>query len=324
MEIITFDNLNIDSFQPIHESIPDGWFDDVRQFYGESLPDEMISQSVEETCDFFHIDKPAIVADGWTTGVYPNNDFTLQDDVLFINREQLLGMGISGKDGFDLVMTHEGTHRALQGLDTGFDSHQEELCCDYMAGVRAGLNGIDVSQMENSLIFTPESETHPAGVDRVESIEAGIHFAQQYYAEHNMAPTFNECLDNFCDLNETESREQITLRVDIPEDGISSIDALSIYDNSDGNISDEQTTFNSENDQTLHAYTQSEIKSRISKAETDMRRAESNMRHNETLIKSKVRMGEPHSFEDSQYNKAQSEYNRAQSEYYKWKGTKAD
>lgn len=193
-----FDNINLDALQPLLDIFPDGWYDDVRQLYGESLSDEMISQSVEETCDFFHIDEPAIVSEGWTTGVYPNNDFTLQDDVLIFNREQLHDMGISGKDGLDLVMTHEGTHRVLQGMEhLELDAHQEELCCDYMAGVRAGLNGIDVSQMENALLYTPESETHPAGVDRVESIEAGVRFSQQYYAEYNMAPTFDECLDNF-------------------------------------------------------------------------------------------------------------------------------
>ena len=208
-----FDNINIDALQPLQDISPDGWFDDIRQLYGESLSDEMISQSVEETCDFFHIEEPAIVSEGWTTGVYANNDFTLQDDVLIFNREQLLDMGISGKDGLDLVMTHEGTHRVLQGMEhLEFDAHQEELCCDYMAGVRAGLNGIDVSQMENSLMYTPESETHPAGVDRVESIEAGVRFAQEYYAEYNMAPTFNECLDNFCEINDVEQSEQITLR----------------------------------------------------------------------------------------------------------------
>lgn len=151
-----------------------------------------------------------------------------------------------------------------------------------------------------------------------------MHFAQQYYAEHNMAPTFNECLDNFCDMNETEPKEQITLRVDGSEDGISSIDLLSIYDNGDENIPDEQISFHSENDQILHAYSQSEINSRISKAEADMRHAESNMRHNDSIIKSKVRMGEPHSFEDSQYNNAKSAYERAKSEYYKWKSTKPD
>lgn len=197
-----FDNINLDALQPLQDIFPDGWFDDVRQMYGESLSDEMISQSVKDTCDFFHIDEPAIVSEGWTTGVYSSNDFTFQDDVLIFNREQLLNMGISGKDGLDLVMTHEGTHRMLQGMDhLEFNSHQEELCCDYMAGVRAGLNDIDVSQMENSLMYTLETETHPAGVDRVEAIEAGVHFAQQHYAEYNMAPTFDECIDDFCERN---------------------------------------------------------------------------------------------------------------------------
>ena len=144
-----FDNISIEVLQPLQDIFPDGWFDDVRQLYGECLSDEMISQSVEETWDFFHIDEPAIVTEGWTTGVYPNNDFTLQDDVLIFNREQLLDMGISGKDGLDLVMTHEGTHRVLQGMEhLEFNSHQEELCCDYMAGVRAGLNGIGITNGE--------------------------------------------------------------------------------------------------------------------------------------------------------------------------------
>lgn len=243
MDFIDSTPFAFDSLQPLQDIFPDGCFDDVCQLYGQNLSDEMISQSVEETCDFFHIDEPVMVSEGWTAGVYPNKDFTLQDDVLIFNREQLLDMGISGKDGLDLVMTHEGTHRVLQGMEhLEFDSHQEELCCDYMAGVRAGLNGIDVSQMENSLMYTPESETHPAGIERVESIEAGVRFAQQYYAEYNMAPTFNECLDNFCEINETEQQEQITLRVDNSGGEISFKGVLPSDNNSDGYIPDGKVT----------------------------------------------------------------------------------
>ena len=238
-----FDYINIDALQPLQDFFPDDWFDGVLQLYGDSLSDDMISQSVEETCDFFHIEEPAIVSEGWSTGVYTNNDFTLQDDVLIFNREQLLEMGISGKDGLDLIMTHEGTHRILQGMDhLEFDSRQEELCCDYMAGVRAGLNGIDVSQIENSLMYTPESETHPSGVDRVETIEAGVRFAQQYYAEYNMVPTFKECLNNFCETNETGHDEQITLRVDDSENNISFKGVLPPDNNSDGYISNGKIT----------------------------------------------------------------------------------
>ena len=242
MDFSNFEN-NIGPSSTLQDSNLDDWFANESQLYEEDLSDEIISQSVQETCDFFHIEGPAIVSEGWTTGVYPNNDFTLQDDILIFNREQLLDMGISGKDGLDLVMTHEGTHRVLQGMEhLEFDAHQEELCCDYMAGVRAGLNGIDVSQMENSLMYTPESETYPAGVERVESIEAGVRFAQQYYAEYNMAPTFNECLDNFCEINETEQQEQITLRVDHSGDEISFKGVLPPDNNSDGYIPDGKIT----------------------------------------------------------------------------------
>lgn len=254
-----FDNIDLDALQPLQDIFSDGWFDDVRQMYGEGLSDEMISQSVGETCDFFHIEEPAMVAEGWTTGVYPNNDYTMQDDVLIFNREQLLDMGISGKDGLDLVMTHEGAHRALQEMShLGFDSHQEELCCDFMAGVRAGLNGIDVSQMENSLMYTPETETHPAGVNRVESIEAGVRFAQQYYAEYNMAPTFDECLDNFLETDEPERGEQITLRVDNSEGDISFKGVFPPDRNSDGYIPDGSVTLErteSGNTDTFKVYT---------------------------------------------------------------------
>lgn len=286
------DNLNIDILQPLQDIFPDGWFDDVRQMYGENLSDEMISQSVEETCDFFHIDEPAMVSEGWTTGVYPNNDFTLQDDVLIFNREQLLDMGISGKDGLDLVMTHEGTHRVLQGMEhIEFNSHQEELCCDYMAGVRAGLNGIDVSQMENSLMYSPESETHPAGADRVESIEAGVRFAQQYYAEYNMAPTFDECLDDFCEINEIEQDEQIVLRSD-----------------------------DAENDVSFKGYTKSEIDARVSKAEREMSYQKAEIRRHSELAEHDMWRES----EISHMKSAERKYEAAKAEYNKWKNMKPD
>ncbi len=286
------DNLNIDTLQPLQDIFPDGWFDDVRQMYGENLSDEMISQSVEETCDFFHIEEPAMVSEGWTTGVYPNNDFTLQDDVLIFNREQLLDMGISGKDGLDLVMTHEGTHRVLQGMEhIEFNSHQEELCCDYMAGVRAGLNGIDVSQMENSLMYSPESETHPAGADRVESIEAGVRFAQQYYAEYNMAPTFDECLDDFCEINEIEQDEQIVLRSDDAENEIS-----------------------------FKGYTKSEIDARVSKAEREMSYQKAEIRRHSELAEHDMWRES----EISHMKSAERKYEAAKAEYNKWKNMKPD
>lgn len=181
----------------LQDLIPDTWFSAIRGLYGSSLTDDMIMQSVTDASDFFHIDEPFGVAESDTIGVYPLNPYTVNDDILVFNYDQFMEMGISQQDGLDMVMTHEMAHRALQGMDTGFDSHQEELCCDFFAGVRAGLNGMDVGQFENALADTVECNTHPGGADRIEAIEAGVEYAKAYFEDYGAAPTFNDCIEHF-------------------------------------------------------------------------------------------------------------------------------
>ena len=194
-----FDFLNVGF---LHDLLPSSWFDDAHQHFGAGLTDEMIVQSVQEASAFFNMNAPMNIHEDWTTGVMTGMSFTENDDILVFNRQQMLDMGITDKEGFDLVMTHEGAHRKLQGLDTGFTSHQEELCCDYMAGVRAGLNGMAEGKLEASLSGTAESSSHPDGAVRVEAIEAGVAFAHDYMNTHNgVPPTFSDCLDHF---NQTE------------------------------------------------------------------------------------------------------------------------
>lgn len=165
--------------------------------YGGSLTIDEVNESIQSASDFFNMDSPMVVSEGWTTGVFNRNLTTVNDDVLIFNPDQLQSMGITEKEGLDLVMTHENTHRALQGLNTGFSEHQEELCCDYMSGVRAGLNSMNTEQMVNSLAETPETMTHPAGKLRVEAIQEGQAFATNFLAEHGHAPTFDDCLEHF-------------------------------------------------------------------------------------------------------------------------------
>lgn len=205
----------------MQDMLPESWFDNIRVNYGDTLTDEMISQSVQTSCEFFNMPMPELVAEFETTGVFPLNSSTVMDDILVFSREQLVNMGITEQDGLDLVMTHEQGHRALQSLNLGFDSHKEELCCDFMAGVRAGLNGMDFYQMENSLADTIASDTHPGGADRIEAIEAGVKFATEYYEVNNVAPAFSDCLDYFIENAGGEGNitpEQINLR---PDDNIS-------------------------------------------------------------------------------------------------------
>ena len=205
----------------MQDIFPESWFDNIRVNYGDTLTDEMISQSVQTSCEFFNMPMPEMVAEYELTGVFPLDNSTVMDDILVFNREQLVGMGITEQDGLDLVMTHEQGHRALQNLNIGFDSHKEELCCDFMAGVRAGLNGMDFYQMERPLEDTIASDTHPGGADRIEAIEAGVKFAKEYYEVNNVAPAFSDCLDYFIDKAGIEGNitpEQINLR---PDDNIS-------------------------------------------------------------------------------------------------------
>lgn len=199
MDDLYFENLNEDgAMQQICCVISDGLLDSVRQMYGYGLSDDAVMQSVQEACDFFNMDAPMSVYEDWTTGVMTGMTFTESDDVLVFNRQQMLEMGITDKEGFDLVMTHEGAHRALQGLNTGFNSHQEELCCDFMAGVRAGLNSMNAGKMEMSLADTLESESHPEGIVRVQAIKEGVEFANGYMASHDgIPPSFSDCLETF-------------------------------------------------------------------------------------------------------------------------------
>ncbi len=216
----------------VSDFLPDCLFDDVRTNYGNTLTDDMIIQSVQQASDFFNIENPMAIGEEALTGVYPNSPLSPMDDVLVFSREQLIGLGITGQDGLDLVMTHEGAHRALQGMNTGFNSHQEELCCDFMAGVCAELNGIDMSQMKNSLADATADETHPDGHYRVDAVERGAEFAADYYNTHHVAPTFSDCLSYFtgnADIADLGKDAHINLRKE-------SSNAMVFTDSSNGEI----------------------------------------------------------------------------------------
>lgn len=177
-----------------------GWFKEIISRFGTGISNQEIIQSVKEASDFFHIEEPMLIREDTTTGVFINDGLTPVDDVLVFSKEQLRDLGVTGKASLDLVMTHEGAHRVLQGMKTGFTSHQEELCCDYMAGVRAGLNNIDVSQLENSLSSAEVSVTHPDGSARVYAIEEGVDFAKSFMEENGVPPTFDDCLEHFKEI----------------------------------------------------------------------------------------------------------------------------
>ncbi|MBQ8774197.1 MAG: hypothetical protein IJZ17_07015, partial [Muribaculaceae bacterium] len=166
-----------------------------------------------------------------------------------------------------------------------------------------------VSQMENSLMYTLESETHPAGVNRVESIEAGIRFAQEYYAEYNMAPTFNECLDNFCEISRYEGANEI-----LSYGGHSSESTGSV-----GYVVSEEK----ECDMSFKGYTQSEINSKMAKAEKEQRYHEGLVRHHNSMADHALSDADRESHTRDAVNH-QKRANEWKDEYQKWKWTKPD
>lgn len=256
----------------------------------EGLTTESIYQSVQEACVFFNMNLPMSIQENWTTGVITGLDYTENDDILLYNREQLIQLGITDKEGFDLVMTHEMAHRALQGLETGFDSYQEELCCDFIAGVRAELNGMDANKMIASLENLPAGETHPAGNERIQAIINGILFANNYIDTYHIQPTFSDCLENFEKCYNLNGIENKQINLCIEED--------------------------------IHTYTQQEINQNKKRAEHEMDVQESNMRYNSKLSASKAAAGHSTEASDYQYKVAQQKYNKARAEYEKWDNMK--
>lgn len=318
------------------------WLESAKMYCGESLTDEMVQQSIHEASDFFHIDDPMIVAEYDTTGVLLNGSGTFNDDILVFSREQMNDMGITGKETFDLVMTHEAAHRMLQGMNTGFDAHQEELCCDFMSGVRAGLNGMDFSGMQESLALSEESDSHPAGISRVYSIKEGADFAEVYRATHGKAPTFQECLKIF---KENVGKELVTLREyrsaettgsigfadsslkGFDGDSTESAGGIGFTDTPIKGYDDDSTeaigsiAFVDGNDSEFKSYTKDEINRNMAKAQKDKSYYESQARHHLSMADHPLSAAD----RDAHLREARIFLKRADEcadEYQKWKWTK--
>ena len=272
-----------------------------QQHLGFDLKPDEIVQSVQDASTFFNMDMPAEIHYGQMTGVCNHMADTMTDDVLYISPEQMAEMHITAQDAFDLVMTHEGAHRALQGIDTHFTNHQEELCCDMLAGVRAGLNPKDLSMdaieaMKASLHDTLESSSHPAGHLREEIIDEGVNFAQAYYAEHHCAPSLYECIDHF---NESQGLQDAN--------AVNEIHGLVTLRPDDA-------------PEAVKAYSRQEIDSRLHKAQHNMDFWKSQWEDHLRLAKHDMW----HETEMAHARPCQRKYEAAKQEYNHWRNEKPD
>ncbi len=162
--------------------------------YDFLLPDESITSAVSDACSFFNLNDTLIInADGVCEWSYDTR--TSLDDVLGVNKEQLSDLGLLNHDSITLAYTHECAHRALQGLNE-FSPKEEELACDFFAGIHAEMMNLDSTSFESALHSFSESETHPDGETRHEGFLHGKEFVS-YLHTQGITPTFDLCLDEF-------------------------------------------------------------------------------------------------------------------------------
>lgn len=158
-----------------------------KRFSRFGLTQDDIRDAIKSACDFFNIPQPRMIQDltnapggqtmfvNWDRGSY-------YDDVLCFNMQQLIDMKVDSKEAFSLVMTHECCHRVLQntqfyGPNNG--AWEQELCCDYFMGVRAGLWNMDVTKITVGLALTSGSTTHPEGMLRALFIRYGKYHVKE-------------------------------------------------------------------------------------------------------------------------------------------------
>lgn len=163
---------------------------------------------IKAACDFFAIPMPAHIIDftdepvGGTMFVNKNPD-SFADDIICYDLEELKRLGIYGKDAFTLVITHECTHRILQntrmpGLNGG--RWEEELCCDFFMGVRAGLDHISHKSFEivrNGFALCDGAQSHPVGTLRQEILTYGLMYVGYFDLIHHIKRTIPEYLMKF-------------------------------------------------------------------------------------------------------------------------------
>lgn len=192
----------------------------VRRLNAYGLTEYDCFNGIKAACDFFEMPMPVRIEDftdqpfGQTMFISSNpNSFA--DDILCYDLEELKHLGIYGKDAFTLVLTHECTHRLLQntkmpGLDDG--RWEEELCCDFFMGVRAGLDHISYKSFEivqAGLASCVGARSHPIGILRKEVLSYGLIYVANLDIIHRIRRTIPEYLVKF---NEWRLKNEVRIK----------------------------------------------------------------------------------------------------------------
>lgn len=151
-----------------------------------------INEALSNACDFFGVDTPDVDIESPITGITTGDSSILSDDILGVNISELQQFGLSDTESLSLVFTHEMAHRGLQGCE-GIDSWAEESACDFMSGVMAGMNDMNINGYIEKVEELPPNMEHPYGFIRAEFVKMGMEYANNM-AERGCTPTFEQCM----------------------------------------------------------------------------------------------------------------------------------
>lgn len=263
------------------------------------LPSDVISSSVESAYNFFGLE-PAFVFEGHRTYVSPGNPTTMADDMMSIDRNELMSYGVHDGDTLSLVVTHEIAHQLTQLMyaEGHITPWQSELISDKWVGFRAAAEGLDIEKVIDTFDGLDDSATHP-GQDLRER-----HIRMAY-------GTYNEYSRQGCELNFNVLMDVAMTQINDDAD-VTAREALA------------RQNAPAAPDVMAYSWTQSEIDSHVREARDKIDFNKSVIRENEKIRADKIRNGQPYALSDSNIAGAKFELEKAKKELAKWENTKPD
>lgn len=192
-------------------------------FDKEDFCAEEIDGFVHDTAMFFDVTLPQVYDDCETLAKEISRSGSDYD--IYYNERLLRDAGINNKDAFKLMLTHEVCHHVFRNVVFGLIENERwthELICDYMAAVRAVMNGFATGKYLYTIRESKGSRSHPPGWIRKPAFVQGWKSVESLLNEnvkfnvHHLIGNFKEFVMYNKDVIDNEWRN-IDAHIDDPK-----------------------------------------------------------------------------------------------------------
>jgi len=149
----------------------------------EIITEDAINERVCKTANFFNLPVPMLLRTSECLAQISFSEIIELGSEIRYDLVRLEELGINNLDAFDAILTHEIAHQFLSDLTFNFCVNQnwaKELACDYFVGYRFGLENMATGKYKFIVSHLKESDTHPAGSFRIESVIDGYEFGCKF------------------------------------------------------------------------------------------------------------------------------------------------